>query len=148
MFDTCVGIRDRSCVKRSKARQHVSTEPRRRADLFLFRTVSSPSVRKQSSSSRYVLLLRSSLFTGHPPFYVAVSERSQSSLLEKLLYLGPFARSMNYQSDGMSSLLFATSYVRAYVWKLNFISSWLLRHSFSHLCGIWKYIILTEQTQI
>lgn len=135
MFDTGVGIRDRSCVKRSKARQHVSRQPNRGAAPIYFyveRWVRQAFVSR--ARHRAISFCCAALFLPVIPCSMSPYPKDpKAHLLEKLLYLSPLARSMNYQSDGMSSLLFATSDMRPYIWKLNFIPSWLLRHSFGHL---------------
>lgn len=155
-FDTCVGIRDRSCVKRSKAWQHVSTEPWRRADLFLRRTASSPSVRKRSSSSRSSSFWsRNSLFAGHPLSYMSPYPKDpKAHLLEKLPCVSALwlARRIIKATVCHRFSLPPPSNARAYVRKLSFIP-WLLGHSFDRLrndmkISAIKVCYIGETTQI
>lgn len=98
-FSTCVGTKDRSCVKRSKARQPHATEPGR-----LSISTSNVRHRKRSSSPR-VSFCRGALFLPTVPLS-SYPKDLKAHLLVKLLCFQPFA-STNYQSDGASSLFFA-----------------------------------------
>lgn len=109
--------KDRSCVKRSKARQPRATEPGRLSISMSrgeFATVN-------GVRHRAVSFCRGALFLPTVPLS-SYPKDLKAHLLGKLPCFVPLARSTNYQSDGASSLFFAIPLRHEHVGKLNFIS--------------------------
>lgn len=119
-FSTCVGTKDRSCVKRSKARQPRATEQN---PPIYFYVGHGESAIVNGVRHCAVSFCRGTLFL--PTVPLSYPKDLKAHLLGKLPCLGPLVRSTKYQSV----ILCRLRPTRAYVRKLKFVP-WLLEHSF------------------